>query len=110
MAVNKERHLTMSAGINAFGGLGPLFMYNLQKRQYRVFSSGDILVSVCHDNEMFSCATIMYKLSESPIGSPSGMVIQQLPPRLSVAAHDSLLTWDQVDLENLARMVGAPHS
>jgi hypothetical protein len=82
----------------------------LTVHEYRVFSKGDILLSIWMDNNLVISASNMFTFEDSPEKAPHINDIRNPKPYLSFDAVERLENFRTDDLKSLNQRIGLPMS
>jgi len=100
--------VTLAMAKGRIENLIPIFSKDLTVHEYRVFSKGDIMLSIWMDNNMVISATNMFTYEDSPEKAPHRNDIRNSKPYLSFDAVERLEDFHTDDLKSLNHRIGLP--
>jgi len=107
---NPEFPITMAMAKGKIENLIPIMTKGLTVHEYRVFSKGDILLSIWMDNNLVISASNMFTFEDSPEKAPHINDIRNPKPYLSFDAVERLENFRTDDLKSLNQRIGLPMS
>ena len=107
---NQPRKIIASLSSNQEQKMMELFKKDLKHHEYRVFTDGNVTVTVFLDNKLMVTCTNAVTFSAINEGVRSGYDVSNLKPTLTVKGAEILKQIDSEDLKNLAKRCGLSSS